>query len=92
MRPGFVRLIFSRTRNRKLDEHSRDRRQDQHQQRTGTTAAIVAVAHAAEEETKAGDIRDRAGNRGRDRTDQDVPIIDVSQFVRQHAFQLFIIQ
>src|SRR5437660_1214795 len=42
MRPGFVRLIFSRTRNRKLDEHSRDRRQDQHQQRTGTTAAIVA--------------------------------------------------
>ena len=92
MRPGLIRLIFAGTRNRKLNEHGRDRSQDQHQQRTPDATTIVAVSHAAKEETKAGQIRNRAGNRRRDRTDQDIPIINVSQFVRQHAFQLFIAQ
>ena len=37
-------------------------------------------------------ISDRSGDGRRDRTDQDVAIVDVAEFVRQHAFEFLIIE
>ena len=90
VRAGGIRLIFARTRHGKLDQHGRNRAEDEHQQRTHSPAAtLIAIP---EEKSKAGQIRNRAGNGGCNRTDQDVAVIHVTQFMRQHTLKFLVIQ
>ena len=56
------------------------------------TAAFIAIAHAAEEHAKAGEIGNRASQSRGDGADQDVTIADVSEFMREHAFQFLIVE
>ena len=79
-------------RNRHLDHHGGNRGQDQHEQTAhGSTAAIIAIAHPAEVGAVAQP-GDGAGDGSGHRTDQDVAIVYVSQFVGQHAFEFFVVE
>ena len=60
------------------------------------SAAIAIVAFAAAEDhgpsSHAGEHRDCASNSGGDGADQDVAVVDVAEFVREYAFEFFVIQ
>ena len=56
-----------------------------------SAAAIVAIAHSAEVGAVAQP-GDRAGDGGGDRTDQDVAVVHVAQFVGQHAFEFLVVE
>src|SRR5215469_7506263 len=84
-----VRVILARTRDGHLDDHGRDGREDQHEDGADAAAAAVVVALASakpEKERHAGEERDGGRNHGCDRTDQDVTMQHVAEFVRHNAF------
>ena len=60
----------------------------EHHQRVGVATVAVAAAEHRRVHRHLGHERDRRGDRGRDRADQDVAVLDVHQLVRHHAFDL----
>ena len=70
-----------------LEERRRDRGEDRHSQRTEQSErAVLFVGPEQERQLEhARNRRDRAGDRGGDRRDEDVVIADVRELVREHA-------
>src|SRR5215469_2151522 len=91
VRPGSVGLVLTRSRDGHLDEDSRKGCEYQHEQRAEASPAAI-VAAAAKKEREAGQKSNGPGQRGGDGADKDVAIADVADFVRQHAFQFFVVQ
>ena len=92
-RAAGVGVELARPRNRRLNQHRRDRRQDhRRQQRDRVAAVAIVAAAAAEEHREARDHHDRRGERRRDRARQDVAVLHVRQFVRDHAFEFVVVQ
>ena len=90
-RAAGVGVVFARARNRGLDQHRGHRRQNHHRdQRHRIRALAIVVAAASEEHRESGEHHNRAGERRRDRADQDVAVLDVRQFVPEHAGQLLV--
>ena len=72
-----------------LDEKSGNRRQDQRREQDDRIRpAIAVVAAAAEKHRRSGDHHDRRGNGCGDAAGENVTILDVRQFVRDHTFEL----
>ena len=84
---------LARPRDRGLDQHRGERREDdRREQGDGVRAAVVAVARAAEEHRKPRDHHDRRGDRRGNRADQDVAMLDVRELVGDDAFQLLLVE
>ena len=79
-----VGLEFARARNRHLDQHRRDRRQNHHDQPDDRIGAL-AVAAPAEQKAELGDGGDRPGHGGGYGGNQDVAMLHMRQLVRHHA-------
>src|SRR5216683_7406965 len=66
LRASFIGLVFTRARDGKLNEHSCNRSQEEHEYRPQSSAAIVVVAFVATEDhaptRDVGKVSDRAGN------------------------------
>src|SRR5436190_12560267 len=94
MRSGFVGLVFARSRDCQLNQHGGDGSEKEHQQSAKASAAIVAVTFvSAKDHSPArnlGEVGDSSGDGGRNRTDQDVAIANVAEFVGQYAFEFFV--
>ena len=87
---GRIGVVLPRTRNRHLNQHRRDRRQNHHGDRRHRASAILVIAAAAEPERHAGQERNGPGDHRGHRTDQDVAMQYVAQFVRDHALQFVV--
>src|SRR5947209_6747118 len=78
VRASFIGLVFTRARDGKLNEHSSNRGQEEHEYRPQSSAAIVVVAFvAAEDHSPAREVRkisNRAGDCWGCRSDMDVPL------------------
>ena len=70
-----------------LNEHGGNRSQDHHQE--GRQGAAAVPVPAAEKEGKSGQQCDGRTDGGRNRSGQDVPVLDVRQFVGNHPFEFF---
>ena len=97
MRAGFIGLVFTRARDRQLDQHGGNGREDDHEQRrqSATVTIIVTTAESAKQSgpiTHTGHESNRAREGSSNRTDEDVTIAYVPEFVGQHALQFLIIQ
>ena len=84
---------FARPRDRHLNQHRGNRREDHHRKernRIGPRLALVAAAAAehAGIHRHARQHHDRRGNGRRDGADQDVAVLDVGKLVRNDAFEL----
>ena len=85
-RAAGVGVELAGARDRRLNQHRRNRRQDDRRdqrERVGALAVVAAVAAAAEEHREARNHHDRGGQRRRHRADQDVAMLDVRQLVRR---------
>ena len=86
-----VGLELAGSRHRHLDQRRGDRREDrggEHDQRVGVATVAVAAAEHRRVDRHLRHERDRRGDRGGDRADQDVAVLDVHQLVRHHALDL----
>ena len=95
LRAAGVRRELARARNRHLDEHRGQRRQDdRREQRDRVVPAIAALAAPAVPAEDGGVLRharehhDRRGERRGDGADEDVAMLHVRQLVRNDAFEL----
>ena len=64
--------------------------QHAHQVRPGELRSVQLVAEIGALQVGAGEVG--AGERSGDGTDQDVAVVDMAQFVGEHAFEFFVIQ
>src|SRR5208282_5306753 len=98
MGAGGVGLILAGARYGKLDEARGDGSHDQHKQSrqpSSATAVAVTAAHAAKDHGKAahaGEHSNGAGDGCRYRTNEDVTVVHVAEFVGQYAFEFLIVQ
>ena len=99
VRSGIVGSVFARTRNGELNQHRGEWRENNHGDGRDASASAalfaVASAHAAEDHSPLGNVgqeSDCPRERGRDRTDQDVAIADVAEFVGDHALEFVVIE
>ena len=98
-RAGGISFIFARARNGQLDQRGRQRRQDHHGEH-GQHAAppVVAPAATAAKPSEQLGIPDHAPNQsdgagqcGHHGAGQDIAILHVPEFVRQHAFNFLVV-
>src|ERR1035437_3590006 len=93
---AFVGSVFAGARDRQLNHHGGNRGEDQHRKGADRAAATITIATTAEASEEfspvghAGEHGDRAGESGSNGTDEDVSIADMSEFVGDYAFHLFV--
>ena len=87
---GRVGHVLALPRDGDLDDHRRDRRQDDRGERPDQAerAVVVVAAEEQRELEEVGDGRDRAGDHRGDARDEDVAVLDVGDLVREDALQL----
>ena len=91
---GGIREVLALPRDGQLQDHRRDRRDDDRRQRAEHAERVVAVVGAAAEDhpelQDVGDGRDRRGDHRGDRADEDVAVLDVGELVREHGADLIL--
>ena len=89
-RAAGVGVELARPRNRRLNQHRRDRREDDRRRAARSDSALRSIVAPPPPKNiaKRDDHHDRGGERRRDRADQDVAVLHVRELVRDHAFEL----
>ena len=91
-RAGRIGAVLAATRHGQLDDQRRDRGEDDRDERSETAA--LSVVAAAEDHLELGHLSDEADgptDRGCDRSDERVAILDVRQLMGEDAGQLAIV-
>ena len=88
---------LTRSRDPRLNQHRRNRREDDGRDHRDRVRAfpVVAMAAAAKhggELRHASEHHDGRGNGGSHRADENIPVFDVRKLVREHAFELLIVE
>ena len=93
-RAAGVGVELARPRDRRLNQHRGDRRQDHRREQRDRVRAMRDRRRAPPPKNiaKRDDHHDRRGQRRRDGADQDVAMLDVRELVRDHAFELVVAQ
>ncbi len=93
VRAARVGLVLARPRERHLQQTGGDRSEDHHQQRAERVAAIaVAASEQGAPERDPRDERDAEGDRGSDRSDEDVAVLHVRELVGENATELVAVE
>src|SRR5581483_7483099 len=94
-----ISLILPGTRDSELNQACGDRSDDQHKQGAEASAASAVVPVSATVSAEdhgptphAGEHRDGACDCGGDGADQYVAVLHMSEFMREHAFEFFIVE
>ena len=89
--PRGVGQVLALARDGQLEDRGRKRREDDHRERAEHPERPVVLVSAAEEHAELERVRDagdHGAERGGDRRDEDVAVLDVGELVREHAAHL----
>jgi len=90
-RPRLVGVELPRSRDCKPDQHRGERRHDEGNDDSDQAQRVVAIAAATEQRHPADNCYRRAKHRS-DGADENVPVLDVGQFVGENPLQLTVVE
>ena len=94
LRARIVCGIFARARNRHLDDHRGNGRQNRHGEHDKNIAPVIFIPWSApEHRAPLNHIRDKrygTGNGRRDRADEYIPVPDMRKFMRHDTFKFLL--